>query len=100
MQKLPGQSAGLDAVRAARMGGFGFAFYGPYQHYWYKYLDKLFPTKSVPHFASKVWQFLRRSSSLHSLGKVHLPRMKECAGILEVLRMDPTCPWHAAASEV
>ncbi|CAL8463749.1 g3283 [Coccomyxa elongata] len=54
-KKLPGQSAGLDAVRAARMGGFGFAFYGPYQYYWYKYLDKLFPTKSVPHFASKVF---------------------------------------------
>ena len=54
MQRLPGQSKGFDGVRAARMGGFGFAFYGPYQHFWYKYLDKLFPTKSVPHFASKV----------------------------------------------
>lgn len=54
VQRLPGQSKGFDGVRAARMGGFGFAFYGPYQHFWYKYLDKLFPTKSVPHFASKV----------------------------------------------
>lgn len=54
MQNLPGQKQGLDAVRAARMGGFGFVFYGPYQHFWYKHLDRLFPTKSVPHFAWKV----------------------------------------------
>lgn len=25
-----------DLPRAARMGSFGFFFYGPYQHYWYR----------------------------------------------------------------
>eukprot|EP00894_Picocystis_sp_ML_P004569 jgi/Pico_ML_1/55086/g836.t1 len=37
------------------MGTFGFFFYGPYQHYWYGYLDRLFPVKKkVSHFVSKV----------------------------------------------
>ncbi|CAL5224464.1 g7155 [Coccomyxa viridis] len=44
----------FDAVRAARMGGYGFCFYGPYQHFWYGQLDKFFPTRSLAHFGSKV----------------------------------------------
>ncbi len=87
MQRVPGQSTDLDAVRAARMGGFGFAFYGPYQHYWYKYLDKLFPTKSVPHFASKVWQ----TCPEHYMGKAHLPRINLLAS-LRFVRWIPPAP--------
>jgi len=46
---------GFDRARACRMGTFGFFFYGPYQHYWYGFLDRLFPVKKkVSHFVSKV----------------------------------------------
>jgi hypothetical protein len=44
----------IDPVRAARMGGFGFCFYGPFQLHWYRFLDRMFPTNSLPNFASKV----------------------------------------------
>ncbi|KAK9842253.1 hypothetical protein WJX81_002847 [Elliptochloris bilobata] len=50
-----GAPGGIDAARLARMGGFGLLFYGPYQFYWYRALDSFFPTKSVPHFLSKVF---------------------------------------------
>lgn len=98
MQRVPGQSTGLDAVRAARMGGFGFAFYGPYQHYWYKYLDKLFPTKSVPHFASKVWQSCTEHFTT-LLGQSPSTAYK-FAGLPWGCQMDPTCPCYAAKSDV
>ena len=53
-QKLNSAPQSFDAVRAARMGGYGFCFYGPYQHFWYGQLDKFFPTKSLAHFGTKV----------------------------------------------
>ena len=44
-----------DPVRATRMFGFGFLFYGPLQHFWYALLDRRFHRRSYfPHFASKV----------------------------------------------
>lgn len=48
------QDASYDAVRAARMGTFGLFFYGPYQHFWYRFLDRRFPGRAVPMFLSKV----------------------------------------------
>jgi protein Mpv17 len=53
------KSAGKDAAdydpsRTLRMFGFGFAFYGPFQFYWYNLLDWLMPLKSVANFLSKV----------------------------------------------
>ena len=54
LQKTRATPQSFDAVRAARMGGYGFCFYGPYQHFWYGQLDKFFPTKSLAHFGSKV----------------------------------------------
>ena len=54
LQKVNSAPQNFDAVRAARMGGYGFCFYGPYQHFWYGQLDKFFPTKSLAHFGSKV----------------------------------------------
>ena len=54
LQKLKASPSTFDGVRAARMGGYGFCFYGPYQHFWYGLLDKYFPTKSLPHFGTKV----------------------------------------------
>ncbi|KAF8072452.1 SYM1 [Scenedesmus sp. PABB004] len=43
-----------DAARTARMAGFGAAFYGPYQFYWYNLLDWLMPLRSTPNFLAKV----------------------------------------------
>lgn len=45
---------GYDVARAARMGSFGLAFYGPYQHFWYRALDRAFTAKTVGNFAAKV----------------------------------------------
>jgi protein Mpv17 len=44
----------FDAVRAARMFGFGFLFYGPYQHWWYRALDGVLPGRSTGAFLGKV----------------------------------------------
>lgn len=44
-----------DPVRAARMGSYGFVFYGPYQHYWYNALDNFFKSKTVQNYATKVF---------------------------------------------
>jgi len=54
MQKMSTAPQRFDSVRAARMGGYGFCFYGPYQNFWYGLLDKFFPTKSLSHFGAKV----------------------------------------------
>lgn len=43
-----------DASRALRMGSFGLVCYGPYQHYWYGALDKLFPARTISNFVAKV----------------------------------------------
>jgi protein Mpv17 len=48
------QPDAYDPSRTARMFGFGFAFYGPFQFYWYNLLDWLMPLKSVPNFLAKV----------------------------------------------
>jgi len=46
----------FDPVRTGRMSAWGFTFYGPFQHYWYRFLDGCFPMKShIPHFAAKVF---------------------------------------------
>ena len=55
-------------MRAARMGGYGFCFYGPYQHFWYGLLDKFFPTKSLPHFGAKVHAARALSASCNNVG--------------------------------
>jgi protein Mpv17 len=47
-------TASYDAARAARMGSFGLFFYGPYQHYWYRTLDRAMPVRSIPNFLAKV----------------------------------------------
>ena len=44
----------FDTSRAARMFGFGFLFYGPYQHWWYCALDGVLPGRSVGAFVGKV----------------------------------------------
>ena len=54
LQKMNTAPQSFDSVRAARMGGYGFCFYGPYQNFWYGLLDKFFPTKSLSHFGTKV----------------------------------------------
>jgi protein Mpv17 len=36
------------------MGSFGLFFYGPYQHYWYRTLDRAMPVRSIPNFLAKV----------------------------------------------
>lgn len=53
-QRSSGAVPAFDGVRAARMAGFGAAFYGPFQHYWYQNLERIFPSKSTAHFGSKV----------------------------------------------
>lgn len=50
----PPETFTVDLARAARMGLFGLVFYGPYQHWWYGLLDRSFPGRSTPAFASKV----------------------------------------------
>lgn len=47
-------TASYDAARAMRMGTFGLFFYGPYQHYWYRALDRSLPGRSVSSFLGKV----------------------------------------------
>ena len=47
-------SSSYDPIRAARMGTFGLFFYGPYQHYWYRALDRSFAAKTIPNFFAKV----------------------------------------------
>ena len=49
-----GGAASYDPARAARMGTFGLLFYGPYQHYWYRALERAMPVRSVPNFLAKV----------------------------------------------
>lgn len=49
-----GGSAGYDAARAARMGSFGLLFYGPYQFFWYRALDRAFPGRALANFLAKV----------------------------------------------
>ncbi|KAK9804449.1 hypothetical protein WJX73_002834 [Symbiochloris irregularis] len=44
----------LDKARSARMGGFGFCLYGPYQSVWYRALDRVFPLKTTQNFLTKV----------------------------------------------
>lgn len=47
-------AATYDAARAARMGSFGLFFYGPYQHYWYRALDRAMPVRNMQNFLGKV----------------------------------------------
>lgn len=46
--------AGFDPTRTARMFGFGFCWYGPYQYYWYALLEHLMPLKTTTNFITKV----------------------------------------------
>ncbi len=39
------------------MFGYGFAWYGPCQFYWYNLLDWLMPVKNTTNFLSKVGQW-------------------------------------------
>ena len=41
-------------ARTARMGGFGFLFYGPFQQFWYAGLAQRFPGVSTPAFLTKA----------------------------------------------
>ncbi len=36
------------------MFGFGLAFYGPYQFYWYSLLDWVMPARTTANFLTKV----------------------------------------------
>ncbi|KAL4420179.1 hypothetical protein ABPG77_008315 [Micractinium sp. CCAP 211/92] len=49
-----GSEAGYDVARAARMGSFGLLFYGPYQFFWYRALDRAFPGRALANFLAKV----------------------------------------------
>jgi protein Mpv17 len=49
-----GTAASYDVARAARMGSFGLFFYGPYQHFWYRALDRAMPVRNLPNFLAKV----------------------------------------------
>jgi hypothetical protein len=42
-------------IRGARMFTFGLFFYGPYQYWWYRTLDRSFRARTVANFAAKVW---------------------------------------------
>ena len=44
----------VELQRTLRMGGFGFLFYGPFQHFWYAALAQRFPGVSTVNFLSKV----------------------------------------------
>ena len=66
----------VDAIRAARMLGFGFFIYGPMQHFWYAFLDRRFPLKAnVGHFAAKVSD---RQTDTHT--HTHTQREREREG--------------------
>lgn len=45
------------ASRAARLGTFGFVFYGPFQHYWYAALERAFPSGRGLALAARVQPF-------------------------------------------
>lgn len=44
----------FEAPRTARMLGFGFLWYGPFQHWWYGMLAEKFPGTAVRSFLPKV----------------------------------------------
>eukprot|EP00884_Botryococcus_braunii_P019047 jgi/Botrbrau1/5826/Bobra.0366s0011.1 len=44
----------FEWARALRMTGFGLCFYGPYQHWWYRFLEQKYPGRSVPAFLIKL----------------------------------------------
>lgn len=46
--------ASYDMIRGARMFTFGLFFYGPYQYWWYRTLDRSFRARTVANFAAKV----------------------------------------------
>lgn len=52
--KGPGSPKTFAADRLLKMGAWGFCFYGPYQHFWYRALAKALPGKDVPSFLSKA----------------------------------------------
>ena len=52
--KQHGKTGTYDPWRTARMFGFGFLWYGPYQYYWYNALEFLMPTRSLVNFLIKV----------------------------------------------
>lgn len=53
-ERDPSSPSAYDAARALRMGSFGLLFYGPYQHFWYRALDRALPGRTIRSFASKV----------------------------------------------
>ena len=50
----PAELTNAQLDRTVRMGGFGFFFYGPFQHYWYQALAARFPGKTAASFLTKV----------------------------------------------
>lgn len=52
-QKLGGNKK-IDKKRLALAGAIGFCMYGPSHHYWYKFMDKLFPKKTLMMAVAKM----------------------------------------------
>ena len=52
-QKLGGNKK-IDKKRLALAGTIGFCMYGPSHHYWYKFMDKLFPKKTLMMAVAKM----------------------------------------------
>lgn len=50
----PKKTSKIDALRIARMAGFGLMLYGPIQHVWYRVLGHFYPTTALAHFLPKV----------------------------------------------
>eukprot|EP00877_Chromochloris_zofingiensis_P013579 jgi/Chrzof1/8475/Cz03g12020.t1 len=48
------QGSPYDPLRTLRMFGFGLLWYGPYQYFWYNWLDWMMPQKNTFNFLSKV----------------------------------------------
>lgn len=54
LQQRMGVDKPFEAVRCVRMLSFGLLFYGPFQHWWYNALGKVFPGRGFQSFSCKV----------------------------------------------
>lgn len=57
----------FDAARALRMAGWGLLFYGPYQQWWYRLLERRLPGRSPVNFLSKARRIAHETPRLLAL---------------------------------
>ena len=62
------------------MAGWGYCFYGPYQHWWYGLLAKSFGAPTTPNFLIKVRLLVLLTLASHFLSQISLPASEQVPG--------------------